>query len=90
MDTPHLPRASSAPLIRWGCIIHQAVSKWREDIHHCPPFKLDGADVAISQRHQYSRAGEGSPADTHPLHYSLAKLTLVKQLAPSHNPHVKQ
>lgn len=37
-----------------GCIIHQTASKWRKDIHHCPPFKLDPTDVAISQTHQYS------------------------------------
>lgn len=29
-------------------------------------------------------------AQTHPLHYSSAKLTLVKQLASSHHLHVKQ
>lgn len=63
---PSSPRASSAPLIRWGCIIHQIASKWRKDIHHCPPFKLDPTDVAISQTHQYSALAEGSPAETSP------------------------
>lgn len=28
------------------------------DIHHCPPFKLDLPDKAISHRHQYSELGE--------------------------------
>lgn len=34
-------------------------SKWRKDIHHCPPFKFDPTDMAISQTHQYSSIGEG-------------------------------
>lgn len=64
--TPPSPRASSASLIRWGCIIHQTASKWRKDIHHCPPFKLDPTDVAIIQMHQYSVLAESSPAETSP------------------------
>lgn len=47
-----------------GCIIHQTASKWRKDIHHCPPIKLDPTDVAISQTHQYSGPAEGSYAET--------------------------
>ena len=56
---PLSPGASSGSLIRWGCIIHQTASKWREDIHHCPPFILDPTDMAISQTHQYSVQAEG-------------------------------
>lgn len=49
-----------------GCIIYQMASKWRKDIHHCPPFKLDPTDAAISQTHQCWAAAEGSPAETFP------------------------
>ena len=61
---PLSPGASSGSQIRWGCIIHQTASKWREDIHHCPPFILDPTDMTISQTHQYSVQAEGFHRET--------------------------